>query len=109
MSTEFAPPHPHKSAFISLLPLPSHHLTLRRFIKGAWGNHQLATPQKYIAVYGVAQNRQKPLAGTLHAAIFNTFRRSRNQFLYVVPPFVAAFLLMEWAEERYVLYLLFVG
>jgi ubiquinol-cytochrome c reductase subunit 8 len=27
-------------------------------------------------------------------------RRSRNQFLYVVPPLIAAYLLMGWAEER---------
>lgn len=41
-----------------------------------------------------------PLAGARHAAIFNTFRRSKNQFLYVVPPFVLAYMALKWAEER---------
>jgi ubiquinol-cytochrome c reductase subunit 8 len=35
--------------------------------------------------------------------VSNTIRRSRNQFLYVVPPFVAAYVLMSWANERCVL------
>jgi ubiquinol-cytochrome c reductase subunit 8 len=32
--------------------------------------------------------------------IFNVVRRSRNQFLYVVPPFVAAYMMMEWANDK---------
>jgi ubiquinol-cytochrome c reductase subunit 8 len=56
--------------------------------------------QKGIAQYTLSANRQRPLAGALHAAIFNVWRRTRAQILYVAPPFVAAYLLMEWATER---------
>lgn len=58
------------------------------------------TPQK-ITTYSLSANRQRPLAGTLRAAFFNTFRRSKNQALYVVPPFVIAYAAMNWAIERY--------
>lgn len=52
--------------------------------------------------YGVSSNRQNPLAGVAHAAIFNTWRRTSAQILYVVPPFVAGYYIMQWATERYV-------
>lgn len=61
------------------------------------------TPQKGIVTYSLSANRQRPLAGTAHAAIFNTWRRFRHQVLYVVPPFVAAYAAMNWAVERYAL------
>lgn len=60
------------------------------------------TPQR-ITTYYLSPNRQRPLAGTFHAAFFNTFRRFRHQVLYVVPPFIAAYAAMNWANERYVL------
>lgn len=59
--------------------------------------------QKGVVTYSLSPNRQQPLAHTAYNAIFNTARRSRNQFLYVVPPFVLAYLLMTWAEDRYVI------
>lgn len=57
------------------------------------------TPQR-IATYSLSSNRQRPLAGAGHAAIFNTFRRFRNQVLYVAPPFIIAYAAMNWAVER---------
>lgn len=66
------------------------------------------TPQR-ITTYSLSPNRQRPLAGTMNAAIFNTFRRCRAQVLYVVPPFVAAYAVMNWAVERYVLLPCFVA
>lgn len=63
------------------------------------------TPQR-IATYSLSPNRQRPLAGAFHAAIFNTFRRCKAQVLYVVPPFVAAYAAMNWATERYASFLL---
>ena len=68
---------------------------------GNWGNMGSQT-QKGIVTYALSANRQKPLGGAGHAAIFNTWRRSRNQMLYVVPPFVIAYLAMDWATQRYV-------
>ncbi|KAL5042520.1 hypothetical protein BDW71DRAFT_189850 [Aspergillus fruticulosus] len=66
---------------------------------GTWGDMGCPTPQR-VTSYAISPNRQRPLAGAAHAAIFNTFRRFRNQVLYVVPPFVAAYAAMNWAIER---------
>lgn len=60
------------------------------------------TPQR-IATYSLSANRQRPLAGAFHSAIFNTFRRFRHQVLYVAPPFLIAYATMNWAVERYAL------
>ncbi|KAF5875284.1 putative ubiquinol-cytochrome c reductase complex subunit protein [Botrytis fragariae] len=57
-------------------------------------------PQKGVASYALSANRQRPLAGALNAAIFNTWRRFRGQVLYVAPPFIIAYTAMEWAIER---------
>jgi ubiquinol-cytochrome c reductase subunit 8 len=57
-------------------------------------------PQKGIVHYGLAANRQKPLAGVANAAVFNTFRRTRNQILFWAVPMIVAYELMEWATER---------
>lgn len=59
--------------------------------------------QKGITAYAMSSNKQRPLAGALNAAMSNTFRRSSKQFLYVVPPFVVAYMAMTWAIERCVL------
>ncbi|OJJ49960.1 hypothetical protein ASPZODRAFT_109904 [Penicilliopsis zonata CBS 506.65] len=66
---------------------------------GEWGHLGCPTPQR-IATYSLSPNRQRPLAGTLNAAIFNSFRRFRHQVLYVVPPFVAAYAIMNWGIEK---------
>ncbi|KAI9368677.1 cytochrome b-c1 complex subunit 8 [Aspergillus egyptiacus] len=66
---------------------------------GNWGDMGCPTPQR-VTTYSLSPNRQRPLAGAGHAAIFNTFRRCRSQFLYVVPPFVIAYAAMNWAIER---------
>ncbi|KAJ5314370.1 uncharacterized protein N7443_001254 [Penicillium atrosanguineum] len=60
---------------------------------------RLPDPQR-IATYAVSSNRQRPFAGAFHAAIFNVFRRFRNQVLYVAPPFIIAYAAMNWAVER---------
>ena len=57
-------------------------------------------PQKGIVHYGLAQNRQNPLAGTFNAAVFNTFRRTRNQILYWSIPLIIGYEVMQWAEEK---------
>ncbi|KZF23660.1 putative ubiquinol-cytochrome C reductase complex subunit UcrQ [Xylona heveae TC161] len=66
---------------------------------GWWGSIG-SQPQKGVISYSMSANRQRPLAGTLHAAFFNTFRRVRGQILYVAPPLVAAYYGMSWAIER---------
>lgn len=58
--------------------------------------------QKNITTYSLSANAQRPLAGTLNAAIFNTFRRTRHQILYWLPPLLMGYAAMQWATERYV-------
>ncbi|KAE9366322.1 putative ubiquinol-cytochrome C reductase complex subunit UcrQ [Stipitochalara longipes BDJ] len=64
-----------------------------------WGHNRLPK-QKYITVYTLCANRQRPLAGAMHNAVFNTARRVRGQILYVAPPFVFAYLLFSWMEKK---------
>ena len=56
--------------------------------------------QKGIVTYSLSSNRQRPLAGILNAAVFNTWRRFRGQVLYFAPPLVLAYLVMDWATQR---------
>ncbi|KAI7116987.1 hypothetical protein KC337_g16145 [Hortaea werneckii] len=66
---------------------------------GPWGAFG-SLPQKGIVTYGLAQNRQRVLAGTFNAAVFNTFRRTRHQILYWGLPLLIAYETMQWAIER---------
>ena len=50
----------------------------------------------------MSPNRLRPLAGAPHAAVFNTFRRTRHQILYWLPPLLLGYAAMNWAIERYV-------
>ena len=59
--------------------------------------------QKGLVTYQLSSNAVNPKKHFwTKGAIFNTARRSRNQFLYVVPPFLAAYIALKWAEDRYV-------
>ncbi|KAK4237779.1 cytochrome b-c1 complex subunit 8 [Achaetomium macrosporum] len=66
---------------------------------GTWGNFG-SLKQKGIVSYGIAPNRQNPLAGAFHDAIFNTWRRFRNQVIYFAPPMIAGYYVLNWAIER---------
>ncbi|KAG4435365.1 hypothetical protein IFR05_009151 [Cadophora sp. M221] len=66
---------------------------------GEWGNLGSQT-QKGINSFALSANRQRPLAGTLNAAIFNTWRRFSHQVLYFAPPMIIAYVTMQWAIER---------
>ncbi|KAI0143922.1 ubiquinol-cytochrome c reductase complex ubiquinone-binding protein [Hypoxylon sp. NC0597] len=66
---------------------------------GGWGNFG-GMPQKGIISYTLSANKQNPLAGTAHAAIFNTWRRFSAQVLYVAPPMIFFYYAMSWATER---------
>ncbi|RYO96794.1 hypothetical protein DL764_007394 [Monosporascus ibericus] len=57
--------------------------------------------QRGIISYAMSPNRQNPLAGATHAAIFNSWRRFRYQVLYWAPPLVFFYYAMNWATERY--------
>ena len=73
-------------------------LTHDRYL-GGWGDLG-SQPQKGIIHYGLAHNRMNPLAGTGSAAIFNTFRRTRNQILYWAVPLLIGYEIMQWSIER---------
>ncbi|CAZ85951.1 unnamed protein product [Tuber melanosporum] len=66
---------------------------------GWWGSLG-SPPQKGITTYTLSANRQRPLAGTMHAAVFNSWRRFKGQVLYVAPPFVVAYFVMDWAVKE---------
>lgn len=66
---------------------------------GWWGSLG-SPPQKGVTTYALSPNRQRPLAGALNNAIFNTFRRTRQQILYWAPPLIIAYSTMHWAIER---------
>ncbi|KAF2104431.1 hypothetical protein NA57DRAFT_70637 [Rhizodiscina lignyota] len=66
---------------------------------GWWGS--LGSPaQKGVTTYALSPNRLSPLAGTTNAAIFNVWRRFKNQVLFFAPPLLAGYYLMSWATER---------
>ena len=70
----------------------------------AGDSYSIATgspPQKGIITYGLSSNRQRPLAGTAHAAVFNVYRRTKGQILFWTIPILAGYELMSWATERY--------
>ncbi|KAF2239073.1 hypothetical protein EV356DRAFT_502010 [Viridothelium virens] len=66
---------------------------------GGWGNLG-SQPQKGVVSYGLSQNRQRPFAGAGHAAIFNTWRRFCGQVLFIAPPLLIAYAVMDWAVDR---------
>ncbi|KAK4138918.1 UcrQ-domain-containing protein [Trichocladium antarcticum] len=66
---------------------------------GTWGNFG-GMKQKGIISYGIAPNRQFPLAGTAHDAIFNTWRRFSAQVFYWAPPMIAGYYILNWAIDR---------
>ncbi|KAH8687723.1 cytochrome b-c1 complex subunit 8 [Tricladium varicosporioides] len=66
---------------------------------GTWGSMGSQT-QKGVLSFSLSANRQRPLAGTLNAAIFNTWRRFSHQVLYFAPPLLIGYFAMGWAIER---------
>jgi ubiquinol-cytochrome c reductase subunit 8 len=77
---------------------------LSSFHIGDWGNPYEGggQPGRGVISYGVSPNRLRPFNGFFTKGIFNSIRRVRGQVLYIVPPFIAAYSIMQWAIERYV-------
>ncbi len=84
------------------LPMPEDHPTQSTNLQPPPPGSQ---PQKGVTSYSLSPNRQRPLAGTLHAAVFNVARRTRQQILFWLTPMVIAYMAMEWATEKYALVL----
>ncbi|KAG5519264.1 hypothetical protein PMAC_001889 [Pneumocystis sp. 'macacae'] len=66
---------------------------------GWWGN--MGGPvQKGIITYSLSPRAQNPLAGALHSAIFNTYRRCSQQILYFGVPLIVGYTIYVWAIKR---------
>ncbi|CCJ30277.1 unnamed protein product [Pneumocystis jirovecii] len=66
---------------------------------GWWGN--MGGPvQKGIITYSLSPRSQHPLAGMLHSAVFNTYRRCCQQILYFGVPLMAGYSIYVWAVRR---------
>lgn len=64
---------------------------------GWWGS--LGSPkQKYVTTYTVSPFATKPLKDNAYNAVFNVFRRSKNQVLFLVIPGVIVW--NVWAKAR---------
>ncbi|KAI2605777.1 ubiquinol-cytochrome c reductase complex ubiquinone-binding protein [Hypoxylon fragiforme] len=66
---------------------------------GGWGAFG-GMPQKGIITYTLSSNKQNPIAGAFHDAIFNTWRRFGSQVLYIAPPMIFFYYAMDWAIHR---------
>ncbi|KAF2137501.1 uncharacterized protein K452DRAFT_291544 [Aplosporella prunicola CBS 121167] len=66
---------------------------------GWWGSLG-SPPQKGVTSYALSNNRQRAMGGAFHNAIFNTWRRTRQQVLYWAVPMVIGYSTMAWAIER---------
>ncbi|OAK93835.1 UcrQ-domain-containing protein [Phaeosphaeriaceae sp. SRC1lsM3a] len=69
---------------------------------GSWGNPYEGggRPGKGVVTYAMSPNRQRPMATFIGKGFWNVVRRSRNQILYTVPPFLVAYATMQWAIEK---------
>lgn len=64
---------------------------------GWWGN--IGSPkQKYMTQFTVSPYATKPLKDALYNSVFNTFRRTKNQALYLIIPGVLMWNI--WAKAR---------
>lgn len=82
-------------------PRACKNLNLRYWSVAALSNLRTGSQtQKGITTYALSANRQRPLAGTANAAVFNSWRRFKAQALYVIPPFAIAYMTMNWAIEK---------
>ncbi|ESX02962.1 putative membrane protein [Ogataea parapolymorpha DL-1] len=64
-----------------------------------WWGHIGSPKQKYIAQYTVSPYAQSPLKGSLENAFFNTFRRTKAQFLYITVPALIVWEVWAWARD----------
>lgn len=63
-----------------------------------WWGHIGSPKQKYVTTYTVSPYATRPLKGALYNSVFNTFRRTKNQALFVVIPAVIVWNI--WVQAR---------
>ncbi|KAH9489277.1 hypothetical protein Btru_056994 [Bulinus truncatus] len=64
-----------------------------------WGN--LATNIRGVIYYSLSPYEQKAFAGAISKGVPNLFRRFRGQVFRVTPPFIAAYLVYDWAQKEH--------
>ncbi|KAK9468445.1 cytochrome b-c1 complex subunit 8 [Lipomyces arxii] len=65
-----------------------------------WWGHMGGPKQKGIITYSVSPYAQKPMAGALYNAIFNTFRRVSSQAIFVILPASALIWTIQSSQAR---------
>ncbi|CUM66879.1 uncharacterized protein PRCAT00004563001 [Priceomyces carsonii] len=63
-----------------------------------WWGHIGSPKQKYVNIYTVSPYATRPMKDALYNAFFNTFRRTKNQALYVIVPAVIVW--NVWVKAR---------
>ncbi|KAG0355602.1 ubiquinol--cytochrome-c reductase subunit 8, partial [Gamsiella multidivaricata] len=66
-----------------------------------WWGHLGGLKQRGIVTYSLSPFEQRAFAGALHQAIFNTFRRTTGQVLYIGIPFGLAYGTYSWAKKNH--------
>jgi len=64
-----------------------------------WGN--LKTNVRGIVIYSLSPYEQKAFANAVSKGIPNLFRRFRGQVFRVLPPFIAGYLIYDWATKKH--------
>ncbi|KAL3178203.1 hypothetical protein MRX96_038717 [Rhipicephalus microplus] len=54
-----------------------------------------------IVTYKLSPYEQRAFAGLFKQGIPNVIRRTKDQVLYVLPPFVLSYLAYDWAEREH--------
>ncbi|KAK9459885.1 cytochrome b-c1 complex subunit 8 [Lipomyces oligophaga] len=66
---------------------------------GWWGD--MGGPkQRGIVTYSISSYAQKPFAGVLHAAVFNSFRRVSSQVIFFIVPIGIYGYILQTAKAR---------
>ncbi|TVY53923.1 Cytochrome b-c1 complex subunit 8 [Lachnellula cervina] len=64
-----------------------------------WGHNRIPK-SKGVITYSLGSNAQRPFAGAARNAVFNTARRCWGQVFYVLPPFLVAYWVVGWMDEK---------
>ncbi|KAI9318501.1 UcrQ family protein [Dichotomocladium elegans] len=66
-----------------------------------WWGHMGGPTQRGVVTYSLSAFEQKPFAGALHNAIFNTARRVASQIPYVGAAFGIGYLIYTTAKTKH--------
>ncbi|CAM1319683.1 Uncharacterised protein g7281 [Pycnogonum litorale] len=54
-----------------------------------------------VVYYKLSPFELKPLAGMITHGLPNMIRRIREEIFYVVPPFIAGYMILDWADKTH--------